>query len=79
MATMVTTGPLPGVLVGSPLSTPAPTSTPERRTCIQRTEEDTEDAADIIVEMLVTQPEVSKVAEVVVAARTPIQARQAVL
>jgi hypothetical protein len=61
------------------LSTPAPTSTPERHTCIQGTEENTEDVADIIVEMPVTQPEVSKVAEVVVAARTPIQARQAVL
>jgi hypothetical protein len=76
---MVTTGPLPGVLAGSPLSIPAPTSTPERHTCIQGTEEDTEDAADIIVEMPVTQPEVSKVAEIVVAARTPIHARQAVL
>jgi hypothetical protein len=78
-ATMVTTGPLPGVLVRSPLSTPAPISTPERHTCIQGIEENTEDAADIIVEMPVTQPEVSKVAEVVMAARTPIQARQVVL
>jgi hypothetical protein len=76
---MVTIGRLPGVLVGSPLSTPAPTSTPERHTIIQGTEENTEDAVDIIVEMPVTQREVSKVAEVVVAERTPIQARQAVL
>jgi hypothetical protein len=76
---MVTTGPLPGVLVGSPLSTLAPTSTPERCTCIQGTEENAEDAVDIIVEMRVIQLEVAKVAEVVVAARTPIQARHDVL
>jgi hypothetical protein len=78
-ATMVTTGLLPGVLVGSLLSTPAPTSTPERHTCVQGTEENAEDVVDIIVGIRVTQPEVAKVAEVVVAARTPIQARQAVL
>jgi len=77
---VVTTGQLPGVLVGSPLSTLAPTSTPKRRTCAIGTEENAKDVAiDIIVEMPVTQSEVAKLVKVLVVARTPIQARQAVL
>jgi hypothetical protein len=76
---MVTTGLLPGVLVGSLLSTPAPTSTSEKCTCARGIEENAKDAVEIIVEMPVTQPEVTKLAEVVVAARTSIHARQDVL
>ena len=68
------------VLVGSFLDTLTPTSTLERRTCTIGTKENAKDVVvDIIVEMPVTQPQVAKLVEVVVAARTPVQARQAIL
>jgi hypothetical protein len=48
---IVTSGPLPRVLVRSPLNTPAPTSTLKRRTCAPGIEENVKDALEIIVEM----------------------------